>query len=155
MIADTLLNTGDQPFASGALTDIYEGSLNGSKVCVQKARIYLTRDPREVRKVCYIFRSPPSYHFPTFLQRFLKVAVTWRHLRHKNVVPFLGATLDPPQLVSAWMPGRDLTEYLAANPEKNRLDLVSFFPSVSAEVLTLFLSCTISLKAWNTSTPTP
>ena len=36
------------------------------------------------------------------------------------------------------MPGRGLTEYLTANPEKNRLDLVSFFPFASVEVLTLF-----------------
>ena len=65
---------------------------------------------------------------------FYQVAVTWKHLNHQNVVPFLGATLDPPQLVSAWMPGGSLTEYIDKNPEKNRLTLVRFvllhqFPS--------------------------
>lgn len=53
--------------------------------------------------------------------------VTWRHLNHPNVVPFLGATLDPPQLVSVWMPGGNLTEYVNEHPDNCRLALVSFF----------------------------
>jgi len=88
------------------------------------------------------------------LQRFFEVAVTWKHLRHKNIAPFLGATLDPPQLVSAWMPGRGLTEYLTTHPEKNRLGLVCSPPPVSGEALTPFVSCMTSLEVWNTSTPT-
>jgi len=46
-----LLNTGDQPFASGALTDMYEGTLNGSKVRVERVRMYATEDPQLAKKV--------------------------------------------------------------------------------------------------------
>ena len=51
-------------------------------------------------------------------------AVTWWHLNHPNIVPFLGSTLDPPQLVSVWMSGGGLTEYINENPKKNRFALV-------------------------------
>jgi serine/threonine protein kinase len=57
---------------------------------------------------------------------FHREAVTWKHLNHPNIVPFLGATLDPLQLVSAWMPGGSLTEYINEHPEKSRLALVRF-----------------------------
>lgn len=77
----------------------------------------------------------------------------WKHLRHGNIVPFLGATLDPPQLVSVWT-GVDLTKYVAAHPEMNRLGLVGFIPAMSGGVLTLFVSYMMSLRAWTTSTPT-
>lgn len=83
---------------------------------------------------------------------FCEEVVAWKHLDHRNIVPFLGATLDPPQLVSVWMPGEDLMEYVIAHPEKNRLGLVSFLPALSGEVFTLFASYTMSPKAWNTST---
>jgi hypothetical protein len=59
-ISGTRLNTGDQPFASGALADMHEGILNGSKVCVEKVRMYSKGDPRKVNRVRY-----PSLQVPT------------------------------------------------------------------------------------------
>ena len=53
--------------------------------------------------------------------------ITWQRLNHTNIVPFLGCTLDPPQLVSVWMLGGGLMEYINERPEKNRLALVGFF----------------------------
>lgn len=76
-----------------------------------------------------------------------------KYLKHMNIVPLLGATLDPPQIISAWMPGRGLAEYVIAHQEENRLGLVGSLPAVSGEVLTLFASCTMSLRAWATSIP--
>ena len=71
----------------------------------------------------------------------------WKHLRHPNVVPFLGATFDPPQLVSDWVPNGSLIGYAAAHPEEDRLKLVGSFIVLSGEVFTLFASYTMSLKA--------
>jgi len=75
----------------------------------------------------------------------------WKHLRHPNVIPFLGATLDPPQLVSSWILNRGLMEYVTVHPEKNRLGLVSSLLAVSGEVFIFFASYMMSLKAWTTS----
>jgi len=53
----------------------------------------------------------------------------WKRLTHPNILPLLGVTITPPQLVSNWMPGGDLQEYIKKNADANRLGLVCI-PSV-------------------------
>ena len=48
----------------------------------------------------------------------------WKSLKHPNILPLLGATIAPSQLVSAFMPGGDLSKYLPKNPDTNRIGLV-------------------------------
>ena len=60
----------------------------------------------------------------------------WKPLEHKNVVPFLGVTTHPIQLISEWMPGGHLTEYIGCHPDANRLGLVGDPPFVFDPVLT-------------------
>lgn len=43
---------------------------------------------------------------------------------HPNIVPLLGSTITPFQLISDWMPGGDLLEYIKNNPDAYRLGLV-------------------------------
>ena len=52
----------------------------------------------------------------------------WKHLTHPNIVPFLGITPNPLQIISEWMPGGDLTEYIRKNPDAGRLRLVGALP---------------------------
>ena len=49
----------------------------------------------------------------------------WKRLNHKNIVPLLGITTAPLQLISEWMPGGNLTEHIEEYPNTNRLGLVS------------------------------
>jgi serine/threonine protein kinase len=49
----------------------------------------------------------------------------WKHLEHNNIVPFLGITMEPFQLVSEWMSGGNLSEHIRDHPDANRLGLVS------------------------------
>ena len=51
----------------------------------------------------------------------------WKHLTHPNIVPLLGVTITPLQLISDWMPGGELREYLKNNPDAKRLKLVGPF----------------------------
>ena len=64
------------------------------------------------------------------VQTFHQVAVAWKHLAHPNIVPLLGATIVPLQLVSDWMCGGDLTEYITKNPDADRPSLVRVPPTV-------------------------
>ena len=48
----------------------------------------------------------------------------WKHLAHPNVVPFLGMTFTPIQLISEWVPGGDLTEHIKKYPSADRLSIV-------------------------------
>lgn len=54
-----------------------------------------------------------------------------RHLTHPNLVPLIGVTLYPLQIVSEWMPGGDLSVYVKLNSQASRITLVSpsFYPS--------------------------
>ena len=49
----------------------------------------------------------------------------WKELIHPNVVPFIGVTFSPLQIVSKWMPDGDLTTYIKLKPDANRIALVS------------------------------
>ena len=48
----------------------------------------------------------------------------WKHLIHPNIVPLLGMTSAPLQLVSEWIFGGDLTEHIKKYPSTDRLNLV-------------------------------
>ena len=50
--------------------------------------------------------------------------MVWKHLNHPNIVPFKGVTFDPLQLVSEWMPGGELREYVGNNWDTNLIILV-------------------------------
>jgi len=51
-------------------------------------------------------------------------------MTHPNIVPLLGITTTPLQLISNWMPGGDLLEYIKKNPDADRLGLVGIPPVV-------------------------
>ena len=55
----------------------------------------------------------------------LREALIWKRLTHPNIVPFIGVTLNPLQLVSEWMSGGNLTAYIKSNPRVDRVSLVS------------------------------
>ena len=67
-----------------------------------------------------VFRCQPTSKI------FYQVAVLWKYSTHSNLVPFLGATTCPFQLVSDWMSGGNLTEYTTNHPDVDRLGLVGF-----------------------------
>ena len=84
---------------------------------------------------------PPIANFSApghsrILQTFRQVTVVWKHLTHPNIVPLLGVTIDPPQLISDRMPGGNLTEYIASHPDTDRISLVSDLSASLHETLT-------------------
>ena len=44
---------GPNPFASGGYGDVYEGTLEGSRVCIKRVRVYTRDDPKMASKVCH------------------------------------------------------------------------------------------------------
>jgi len=60
----------------------------------------------------------------------------WKRLDHQNIVPLLGITSTPLQLISEWMPNGNLTEYIGMHPDTDRLGLVSVLPPVLDDALT-------------------
>ena len=76
----------------------------------------------------------------------------WKRLNHKNIVPLLGITPTPLQLISDWMPGGDLTEYIKKDPNVGRLALVGVTPVAFDPTLTSVTSYLMSLKGFTSST---
>jgi len=76
----------------------------------------------------------------------------WKHLEHKNIVRLLGVTSAPLQLVSEWIPGGDLTEYVKKHPGADRLGLVGVPTVTFNPLLTPATSYPVSLTAFITST---
>jgi hypothetical protein len=58
----------------------------------------------------------------------------WKRLTHPNIVPLLGVTLEPLQLISVWMSGGELREYITHHPGTDRLRLVGI-PLLSYQVM--------------------
>ena len=74
-----------------------------------------------------------------------------KHLAHPNIVSLLGATIDPLELISDWMPGGDLPGYIAKHPDTNRLFLVRFPFHRTARRTNPLVSYLMSPKASTTS----
>jgi hypothetical protein len=70
-------------------------------------------------------------------QNFYQIAVLSKNLAHPNIVPLLGVTTEPLELISDWMPGGDLPEYVARHPKANRLSLVGLLSITLHDALTL------------------
>ena len=64
------------------------------------------------------------------------MAAVWKNLAHPDIVPLLGVTIDPIQLVSGWMSDMDLTGYIRNHPDADRLSLVGVPSIVLRDVLT-------------------
>ena len=63
-------------------------------------------------------------------QRFCREAVSWKHLRHPNILPLLGVTVSEHQfaLVSEWMENGNINDFIERYRHVNRVELVRYSP---------------------------
>jgi len=52
-LSASLLAIGSDPFASGGYGDVYDGTLDGLRVCIKRVRVYVKEGPKKATKVCY------------------------------------------------------------------------------------------------------
>ncbi|KZT03176.1 kinase-like protein [Laetiporus sulphureus 93-53] len=105
-------NKSRQPVATGGFGDVWLGELisenQWSKVALKRIRI--SGDNLEQLRT-----------------GFFKEVVTWRHLVHPNVVPFLGildSQANDMCILSRWMENGSLVDFLKTNPGSDRLALI-------------------------------
>ena len=70
MLLPHRLNVGPDPFASGAYGDVYEGTLDGLRICVKRIRVYTQYGSQKAARVRYrhlLFPRSPSLMGPTDL----------------------------------------------------------------------------------------
>ena len=61
-------------------------------------------------------------------QRFCKEVLTWKALRHQNVLLLLGVTMSNNQfaMVSEWMVNGNINKFVKAHRDANQSELVGF-----------------------------
>jgi len=133
---------------------VYEGTLDGSRVCLKRVRVYTRDSPEKATKVCHWRCHFSCFPSLTNLQTFCQEAVMWKRLKHPNIVSLLGITVAPLQLISEWMAGGDLPEYITKHSDTDRLGLVGVPPVQHVyPTQTPFTSYLTLLRASVTSTP--
>lgn len=62
-------------------------------------------------------------------KRFCREIISWKHLSHPNILPLIGVSVSTDlgsfRILTEWMPNGNLVQYTKANPEANRLELLS------------------------------
>ncbi|KAJ3576723.1 hypothetical protein NP233_g239 [Leucocoprinus birnbaumii] len=98
--------------SSGKFGDVWKGTFQGQDVCLKVMRVYRNSKIHEL------------------LKAFSCEAVLWGQLQHTNVLPFYGvyhlehSTHNRLCLVSPWMENGNVDEYLAREPNADRMSLI-------------------------------
>ena len=162
--AGCLTLLGDTAIDCGGYADVWRAMYrtDGRPVVValKVFRVYAKDKLRRVRKVRIVLHDQ-IWLMRSVQQKFCEEAILWLRLRHKNIVPLLGAdmTLFPVCLVSVWMKYGNISGYLRKFPQEDRLRLVSLLAPLSQAVLNRTLGSSLTLqkgsrtctrRAWST-----
>jgi len=110
----------------GGFADVSQGTYEGRRVAIKVVRAYITSDLDLIRSVSvssmYAIISTRIHE----LQRFCREGVAWKHLRHPNILPLIGVTLNEYRfaLVSEWMEHGNINEFIEMDEHVNRTKLV-------------------------------
>ena len=131
MIVPYLQNIPPMAECAGGFADVHRGKYNGRPAAVKVMRLYTTSNYELFFSVGASFHTAKKKTPDPIIQRFCREAVEWRHLRHPNVLPLLGATLDKQEpkfaLVSEWMDNGNINQFIQNHGEVNRVQLVSYY----------------------------
>ena len=74
---------------------------------------------------------------PNLVQKFCREVVTWKTLRHPNVLPLIGVTMTETQfaMVSEWMANGNMNNFVKAHPDVVRFGLVGVLFEVSLSLI--------------------
>ena len=110
---------------SGGYANISQGTYEGRRVAIKVVRVYFTNDLDVIRGVSALL---VSYIFAQMneSQRFCRESVAWKHLRHPNILPLLGVTVNGHRfaMVSEWMEYGNINEFVRKDHRANRTELV-------------------------------
>ncbi|KAF9642573.1 kinase-like protein [Thelephora ganbajun] len=93
---------------SGGFGDVWNREYQGQQVAIKVLRTYVHSDLRKI------------------IRRFCKEFVTWKSLRHPNILPLLGVAMSETQfaMVSQWMPNGNINHFVKSHLDVNRFELL-------------------------------
>jgi hypothetical protein len=118
----------DEPlgYMPTGLTDIWKGNRRGEPVCIKAIRTEYLTCLKEIESVRNLFKYYQKCTQLTLYQTFRRETNGRRAVSHPNLLPVIeisGASF-PFCIMSPWMPGRNITQYIQMNPDADRLMLV-------------------------------
>ena len=114
----------------GGFADVSKREYLGKEVAVKVLRTHHSISPQEMVNVGH-WRAFIASHVLANrmhrLQRFCKEVITWKALRHPNVLPLLGVMMSENQfaMVSEWMTNGNIKQFIMSHQDANRFELVS------------------------------
>jgi len=118
------------PLYRGGFAGVWKGQYRGQNVAAKVLRLRSKDDAGQIRRVsCWsCSRLEPLFITNRISQRFCRAVVVWSALHHEDVLPLLGvmATEDRLVMVSEWMVGGNIMEFVKVNVNADRLGLVRF-----------------------------
>ena len=118
----------------GGFADVWKGKHRGREVAVKVLRTYSNSDLQRIAGVSYWLCSLPACRCTDSpVQRFCKEVVTWKTLRHPNILPLIGVSMSKIQfaMVSDWMENGNINDFVKAHPNADRIELVNYLLEVS------------------------
>jgi hypothetical protein len=115
------------PLSRGGFADVWKGIYDGRDVAVKSLRIFVKGDLQKVINVsscCRVWRLTHRRVVETFCRE----VITWKTLRHPNILPLIGAKLSKNEftMISEWMINGNINDFIQAHPNVNRVKLVGF-----------------------------
>ena len=119
------------PQFEGRFAKVWKGEHKGMEVAVRVLKAFATSDPVKIERVGFPVcrRTLVDWLVPT-TQRFCKKVMTWKALRHQNVLPLLGVIMSEHAMVSEWMVNENITRFIKTDRDANRFKLVGFCSTV-------------------------
>ena len=108
----------------GGFANVSRGTFGGRQVAIKVVHVYITDNLDLIRSVSLLL--VPPYTEINGSQRFCREGVAWKHLRHPNILPLLGVTLNEYRfaLVSEWMENGNISGFIERDRDANRTELV-------------------------------
>ncbi|KAF9642199.1 kinase-like protein [Thelephora ganbajun] len=102
----------EHPVCRGGFADVWKTRYDDREVAAKVLRTSLRSNYERIRK--------------RFFQRFCREVLTWKALRHPNVLPLLGVTMTETQfvMVSEWMVKGNINEFVKEDSNADRLGLL-------------------------------
>ena len=119
------------PYCGGGFGEVFRYTNQGLEIAIKVLKIPSDRDLRKMSSVSpsrFSLRLHVPVHLPQPIQRYYKEAITWKFLKHPNVLPLLGVPKNSLwsrfAMVSEWMTNGTIVQFVKARVDVNRFELV-------------------------------
>ena len=117
------------PIYEGGFAQIWKGEHEGTEVAVKVLKVAINSDFAGIKKVGFpIHQRAQVDPFVPTAQSFCREVMSWKALRHQNVLSLLGVMMNDRELVmvSEWMTNGHIMEFTKTHRDANRFKLVGF-----------------------------